>query len=177
MPCVNYLIESVKWFFLISNCNPLLVVSPPLEYSQGQGKCFHRQQCLASRYQPCHWKWSTNPPLKPNMVNQKIQHHWSFVILIKVTLKLAVPYIFIPHIHWQRSIAILPTLSNAHIGLRCKTRHLRNMHAKRCKHCLHHYFYKPSFQPMLSTPSSWYCETADSPDTYSLSIYLGEWTV
>ena len=91
------------------------------------------------------------------MVNLKIQHHLPFFIPPKVLGKLLSLHILItlPIPHWQRSINLFPTLSNAHIALWHKTWHRQNLHTKICKHYWQNYFSWSSFWLPIPIPISW----------------------
>ena len=95
----------------------------------------------------------------------EIQHHQTCVRPTNVNLKLTTLHIMIPLPHCKKITSLLVLLSNSHIDLRCKT------------HYLHHCLSVSSFQPLLSTPSSWDYETLDGSDTYLWLVYLGEWTI
>ena len=111
------------------------------------------------------------------MVNPKSQYHRPIVIPKKVTLKLKALHHLIHLTERKISLHLLPPLSNAHIDFRSKNQHLQNLHAKACKHYLHHYLWESYFRPMISTPIYWSYDTSDGSDTSPLSAYLGEWTV
>ena len=141
------------------------------------GNCFHQNLFLGAGDQICHWKWGLNFAPKPNMVNPKIQQHRPFLLPPKVSGKLTTCNLIPLFNHWQISLPLLPMLPNAHIALRHRTQHLRNLHSKNCKHYFHHYLFKSSFQTPRSTPSYWSYETLNRSDIYKLSVYLGECTL
>ena len=111
------------------------------------------------------------------MVNTKFQHRTPFILPTKVTLKLAELHHLLTIYHWQTSLPLFSTLSNEHIALRYKTQHLRNKHAKMCKHYSHCYFSGFYFCPPLSTPSSQAYTSWGGSNNFPFSVYLGERTV
>ena len=111
------------------------------------------------------------------MVNPKFQHHAPFLLTTKVTLKLAA-LCRLHHLHhWQRSIHLLPPLSNEHITLRRKTQHLWNPHDKMWTYYFYHYFSRSYFHPPISTKLSQAYASWDGSNTPPLLVYLGEWIV
>ena len=93
------------------------------------------------------------------MVNPKSWHHQPFVLPPKVSGKLTELNLLISIFRWQIILPLLLRLSNSHISLRHKTQCLQNIHAKICKHYLHNYLFGFYVWTLLSTPSSWSCET------------------
>ena len=92
----------------------------------------------------------------------------------KLTVKLEELLCLLPLPHWQQNLLPFLTLSNEHIALQRKTKHLWNRYAKTCKHDLHRYFYKSPFLPLLSTLSYRDYAPWDGSNTHTSSVDLGK---